>query len=62
MNRWGDIVFEVDGYDNATNNFVGTANKGGNGDLPTGTYYYTVGLVLSDGSTQTISGFFTLRR
>ena len=59
MNRWGDLVFEIDSYDNNGNNFTGTANKGGSGELPTGTYYYNI--VLGDGS-KAISGFFSLRQ
>jgi gliding motility-associated-like protein len=59
MNRWGDIVYEINGYDNDANKFTGVNNKGGNGELPTGTYYYNI--VLGDGS-KPLTGFFTLRR
>ena len=62
MNRWGDLVFEIDGYDNDVKKFIGTANMGGEGDLPSGTYYYTINVELSDGTAKTISGFITLRR
>jgi hypothetical protein len=55
MNRWGNIVFEVEGYDNDANKFTGSANKGCAGDLPTGTYYYN--MLLGDVS-EAISGFF----
>ena len=59
MNRWGHLVFETTGYDDLDNNFKGVANKGGNGELPSGTYYYNI--VLGDGS-EPITGFLTLRR
>ena len=62
MNRWGDIVYEINGYDNDANKFTGVANKGGNGELPTGTYYYSIVIVQNDGSETTLKGFFTLRR
>jgi gliding motility-associated-like protein len=39
FNRWGDKVFELQGYDNASAAFNGTANKGGGSDLPAGTYF-----------------------
>ena len=45
-NRWGVLVFEVSGYDNASKVFVGlsegrvTVNKAD--ALPNGTYYYVV--------------------
>jgi hypothetical protein len=58
MNRLGDIVYEVNGYNNNTTKFGGTANKGG-GELPSGTYYYLISP--GDGSAD-INGFFSLRR
>ncbi|MEN8247884.1 MAG: choice-of-anchor D domain-containing protein [Bacteroidota bacterium] len=59
MNRWGDIVFEMSSYDNNTNRFEGIANKNGSGDLPPGTYFYSI--LLGDSSDE-ITGFFSLRR
>jgi gliding motility-associated-like protein len=44
-NRWGDLVFEIKGYDNASNVFRGSANKStgrGAGELPEGTYFFTI--------------------
>lgn len=39
-NRWGDLVFEIENYNNTTNVFTG---KGKNGkELPAGTYFYKV--------------------
>ena len=62
FSRWGDIVFEIDGYNNQDNIFTGVANKGGNKELPTGTYYYTVVLKLPTDKFQTVKGYFELRR
>ncbi len=45
VNRWGETVFKIDGYDNVTNVFNGYANKGitnTNETLPDGTYYYVI--------------------
>ncbi len=44
-NRWGDVVFEIEGYDNTSNFFDGRANKLGAlgaGDLPSGTYFFRI--------------------
>jgi gliding motility-associated-like protein len=59
MNRWGDVIYQTQGYDNATSSFTGLVNNGGNGELPPGTYYYNI--VLGDGSPE-LNGFFRLRR
>ncbi|GAA4237345.1 hypothetical protein GCM10022291_23930 [Postechiella marina] len=42
-NRWGDMVFQTQGYNNTTNVFKGIANKKtkmGAGVLPEGTYFF----------------------
>ncbi|MDZ4714490.1 MAG: FG-GAP-like repeat-containing protein [Cytophagales bacterium] len=57
FNRWGDIVFETQNYDNVNRVFRGL-NKDGN-ELPTGTYYYQL-LFSSTGQKRT--GFISLRR
>lgn len=59
LNRWGAIVFEIKGYDNANNKFNGKANKGGQGELPSGTYYYHINL--GNGSPE-INGHLSLRK
>jgi gliding motility-associated-like protein len=59
LNRWGDIVFEINGYDNSSNVFEGNSNRGGKGELPSGTYFYEIDL--KNGS-KLINGFFTLRK
>lgn len=42
FNRWGDKVFEIDNYDNKQRVFRGKTNIGGEKDLSSGTYFYTV--------------------
>jgi gliding motility-associated-like protein len=59
FNRWGDKVFEVKGYDNDQKVFVGTANVGGNIDLPAGTYFYTIDK--GDGSPL-VNGYLSLKK
>jgi gliding motility-associated-like protein len=39
-NRWGDEVFSVNNYDNATRVFKGVSKSGS--DLPSGTYFYKI--------------------
>jgi len=56
MNRWGDIVFEIDNYDNASRVFTGIGTNGK--ELPNGTYLYKVDL----SSGKNYSGFVTLKR
>lgn len=56
FNRWGDVVFEVDNYNNDTNVFAGVSSKGAR--LPSGTYYYKVSFT-SD--REPISGYLELR-
>lgn len=56
MNRWGDIVFEMENYDNATRVFAGNTTSGK--ELPNGIYLYKVALATG----QTYSGFVTLKR
>lgn len=55
-NRWGDLVFEVDDYDNVSRVFTGVSNQGK--ELPAGTYFYKIDF--SQG--QPLSGFITLKR
>ncbi|MBY0433214.1 MAG: gliding motility-associated C-terminal domain-containing protein [Cyclobacteriaceae bacterium] len=57
FNRWGDIVFEVDNYDNITRVFSGQ-NKSGN-ELPSGTYFYRIDF---SSGLKSKTGFLSLRR
>lgn len=56
-NRWGDIVYKSDSY---SNNWDGTCQSDfcmGKGDLPDGTYFYTIEV-----KGKTITGNITLKR
>lgn len=55
-NRWGDIVFETDNYNNTTNVFAGVSSNGVK--LPSGTYYYKVTFV---NRKENMTGFLELR-
>jgi gliding motility-associated-like protein len=54
-NRWGDLVFDVEDYDNVNNVFSGKSNSGK--DLPTGTYYYMLNF-----SDRAETGYLVLKR
>lgn len=63
-NRWGDMVFQIKNYDNASNVFSGIANmstKLGADQLPTGTYFFNIEI---DGKTilRKTQGFLVLKR
>ena len=48
FNRWGDLVFEVENYDNINSVWKGEVNQGiviDNGMLPDGIYYYIIRLM-----------------
>lgn len=57
FNRWGNKVYEVSGYDNDHVKFEGVGNRGGAGELPSGTYFYLLDL----GETTRLEGFFLLK-
>ncbi|MGS2739780.1 T9SS type B sorting domain-containing protein [Sinomicrobium sp. M5D2P17] len=63
-NRWGDMVFRMEDYDNHSNVFTGVANKLtglGGGRLPSGTYFFD--MLLRDGNDlKKVKGFLVLRR
>lgn len=59
FNRWGNRVFEATGYDNSQIRFAGTGNAGGAGDLPGGTYFYSIDL---GNASPRITGFLILKR
>lgn len=63
-NRWGDMVFQIENYDNTSNVFSGTANmktKMGADILPSGTYFFNIQI---DGETilRKTQGFLVLKR
>lgn len=55
-NRWGDIVYESDNYQNDWNGTCQTALCIGSGPLPEGTYYYKV-----ETENLTFTGFTTIK-
>lgn len=55
-NRWGDLVFSVDDYDNLTRRFEGISSSGK--ELPSGTYFYKI--EISGGPV--LTGFLSLKR
>jgi gliding motility-associated-like protein len=57
FNRWGDVVFDVDNYDNTTKVFKGLSNDGK--ELPSGIYFYKV--TFSSGAKE-LDGFISLKR
>jgi len=57
FNRWGDIVFEVENYDNVNQVFRGL-NKNGD-ELPSSTYYYRIEF---SGGKETKTGFIALKK
>ncbi|SNR55111.1 gliding motility-associated C-terminal domain-containing protein [Maribacter sedimenticola] len=63
-NRWGDMVFQIENYDNASHIFSGTANmktKMGADILPSGTYFFNIQI---EGETilNKTQGFLVLKR
>jgi gliding motility-associated-like protein len=60
FNRWNSLVYRQSSYSNQQNGWAGEANEGiSNGELPDGTYFYTVNL--GDGS-DILKGFLLLKR
>jgi gliding motility-associated-like protein len=57
FNRWGDVVFSIDNYDNQSRVFRGLNNS--ESELPTGTYFYRVDFV---SGTPSKIGFLSLRK
>ncbi len=62
LNRYGDTVFEMNGYDNASRVWRGESNKGlkmGGSNLPDGTYFYVIDF--GDGKSVE-KGFIIIKR
>lgn len=57
LNRWGDVVFEIDNYDNDARAFRGVSDNGK--DLPSGIYYYKIEFT---SGLKTKTGYLSLRR
>ncbi len=57
FNRWGDLVFDVENYNNSTNVFEGRSNGGK--ELPSGTYYYRIEFL---NGRKSQSGYLSLKR
>ncbi|EZH73046.1 hypothetical protein ATO12_18700 [Aquimarina atlantica] len=63
-NRWGDIVFEVEGYNNTSRVFRGIANRKrslGGDKLPEGTYFFNINIEGSH-NLKKQTGFLVLKR
>jgi gliding motility-associated-like protein len=61
-NRWGNLVYEENGYNNVDKVWKGLANRGqrvGSDDLPDGTYFYIINL--GDGSAL-LKGYIVINR
>lgn len=59
FNRWGDKVFEIHNYNNSDRVFRGKSNIGGEKDLSSGMYFYTLE-TKRDGKK--INGFIVVKR
>ncbi|WP_067145358.1 BspA family leucine-rich repeat surface protein [Pseudotamlana agarivorans] len=63
-NRWGDVVFEVRGYNNRTTVFRGIANRKrqlGADELPEGTYFFSINIE-GNHNLKKETGFLVLKR
>lgn len=61
VNRWGDLVYKVQSYNNSSVRFEGYANQGkilkANKKLPVGTYFYQLQYQDFNGESQTKKGY-----
>ncbi|WP_400081437.1 gliding motility-associated C-terminal domain-containing protein [Winogradskyella sp. R77965] len=63
-NRWGDLVFQIRGYDNYARAFRGEANKKTNmgaGKLPSGTYFFHI-IIDGEHHLKKTKGFVVIKR
>ena len=63
-NRWGDLVFQIDDYNNTSNVFRGVANKKtkmGAGKLPDGTYFFQFS-ISGEHNFKTLKGYVVIKR
>jgi gliding motility-associated-like protein len=56
-NRWGDLVWEANNYNNSSVAFTGKSKN--DTDLPSGTYYYKIEF---NGTGKTLTGYLALKR
>lgn len=56
FNRWGDVVFDMENYNNIDRIFTGLSKTGS--ELPSGTYFYKIEL----SGNEALTGFITLMR
>lgn len=56
-NRWGDLVFEMDDYDNNNRSFIGKSKDGN--ELPSGIYFYKIEFASGRG---TMTGYLSLKK
>ena len=65
-NRWGVLVYQVEGYDNNQKSFNGFSEGRSTikqiEKLPEGTYYYTIQYVKNNGLTKKLAGFLFIER
>ncbi len=59
FNRWGDLVFEIDNYNNDSNKFDGRNNNGN--ELPSGTYFYRIQFTGSS-NRESLTGYLTIKK
>ena len=59
FNRWGNLVYQKDKYDNEFEGYANTGDQVGKNKLPAGTYY--VILDYGDNKTETYDGFLLLQ-
>ena len=59
-NRWGNIVYEKEGYANEWDGYPNVKNILGDGRLPEGTYYYV--LELNDEAGTKLNGYIYLNK
>jgi gliding motility-associated-like protein len=59
FNRWGNLVYQKDGYLNEFEGYANTSDAAGKEKLPSGTYY--VILDYGDGKTEVYNGYLQLQ-
>jgi len=56
-NRWGDLIFEMEDYDNDTRSFVGLSKEGN--EIPSGIYFYKIEFASGRAA---LTGYLNLKR